>query len=586
MLKGEIPEKMLKRNYRLHELNESLIDKTVIINGWVDRVRNLGGIIFVWVRDRYGIVQVLFEPETPAYEIAKKLSGEYVVGIEGIVRERPKDAQNVDLASGNIEILAKKIEILAESKTPPIYTNRDEGSEDVRLKYRYLDLRRRTLQSNLIFRHKLVQKTREYLDSLDFLEIETPYLMKSTPEGARNFIVPSRIKRGTFYALPQSPQIFKQLLMIAGFDRYYQIARCFRDEDLRADRQPEFTQIDLEMSFVDQEDVQETVGNLVKYLFKSVLGKDIGDVPSMQYQTAMELYGSDKPDLRFEMKMENLTSKPFASKLDFLSPRDGEETKMIVVPKNDVLSRKDLDAYSESAKSSNLRLGWAKFHGTNFTGSVGKLLSGLTSDVKVGEDETVILCVGKKHEVSTFLGKARVEIANKIGIIPQNTFKALWINDFPMFEWNEEDKRFQAQHHPFTMPYLEDLESKPDDLSKIRAHSYDLVINGWEMGSGSVRIHTRELQERVFKLIGITEEEAKKRFGFFLEAFEYGAPPHAGFAIGVDRLVSVMVGVTSLRDVVAFPKTASGTDLMMDTPSEVSEDQLKELGIKLEDHRS
>ncbi|MGC8544587.1 aspartate--tRNA ligase [Athalassotoga sp.] len=577
---------MLKRNYRLHELNESLIDKTVIINGWVDRVRNLGGIIFVWVRDRYGIVQVLFEPETPAYEIAKKLSGEYVIGVEGVVRERPKDAKNIDLASGNIEILAKKVEILAESKTPPIYTNRDEGSEDVRLKYRYLDLRRRTLQSNLIFRHKLVQKTREYLDSLDFLEIETPYLMKSTPEGARNFIVPSRIKRGTFYALPQSPQIFKQLLMIAGFDRYYQIARCFRDEDLRADRQPEFTQIDLEMSFVDQEDVQKTVGNLVKHLFKSVLGKDIGDVPSMQYQTAMELYGSDKPDLRFEMKMENLTSKPFASKLDFLSPRDGEETKMIVVPKNDVLSRKDLDAYSESAKSSNLRLGWAKFHGTNFTGSVGKLLSTLTSDVKVGDDETVILCAGKKHEVSTFLGRVRVEIANKIEIIPQNTFKVLWINDFPMFEWNEEDKRFQAQHHPFTMPYLEDLESKPDDLSKIRAHSYDLVINGWEMGSGSVRIHTRELQERVFKLIGITEEEAKKRFGFFLEAFEYGAPPHAGFAIGVDRLVSVMIGVTSLRDVIAFPKTASGTDLMMDTPSEVSEDQLKELGIKLEDHRS
>lgn len=577
---------MLKRTHRLHELNESLVNKTVVINGWVDRIRNLGGIIFVWVRDRYGIVQILFEPDTTAYEIAKKLSGEYVIGVEGIVRERPKDAKNADLASGSIEILAKRIEILAESQTPPIYTNRDEGSEDVRLKYRYLDLRRKTLQSNLIFRHRLVQKTREYLDSLDFLEIETPYLMKSTPEGARNFIVPSRIKRGNFYALPQSPQIFKQLLMIAGFDRYYQIARCFRDEDLRADRQPEFTQIDLEMSFVEQEDVQEVVGNLVKHLFKSVRGIDIGEVPSMQYQTAMELYGSDKPDLRFEMQMENLTSKQFASKLDFLSPHDGEEVKMLTVPKNEVLSRKDLDAYSESAKSSNLRLGWAKFHGNNFTGSIGKLLSGLTSNFKVGEDETVILCTGKKNEVNTFLGRTRVEIANKIGIIPQNTFKVLWINDFPMFEWNEEDKRFQAQHHPFTMPYLEDLESNLNDLSKIRAHSYDLVINGWEMGSGSVRIHTRELQEKVFKLIGITEEEAKKRFGFFLEAFEYGAPPHAGFAIGVDRLVSVMIGVTSLRDVIAFPKTASGTDLMMDTPSEVSEAQLKELGIKLEEQQS
>ncbi len=574
---------MLKRTHRLHELNESLIDKTVVINGWVDRIRNLGGIIFVWIRDRYGVVQVLFQPDTPAYEIAKNLSGEYVIGVEGIVRERPKDAKNVDLASGNIELLAQKVEILAESKTPPVYTNRDEGSEDVRLKYRYLDLRRRSIQYNLIFRHKLIQKTREYLNSNDFLEIETPYLMKSTPEGARNFIVPSRIKQGTFYALPQSPQIFKQLLMIAGFDRYYQVARCFRDEDLRADRQPEFTQIDLEMSFVDQEDVQEMVGNLVKYLFKAVRGIDIGDVPSMQYQTAMELYGSDKPDLRFEMKMENLTSKSFSSKLDFLSPRVEEEVKMIVIPKNDVLSRKALDTYSESAKSSNLRLGWAKFNGENFVGSIGKVLS-TVHDLNVKTGETVIICTGKKNDVNTFLGRTRVEIANKIGII-ENTFKVLWINDFPMFEWNEEDKRFQAQHHPFTMPYLEDLENHSDDLSKIRAHSYDLVINGWEMGSGSVRIHTRALQERVFKLIGITEEEAKKRFGFFLEAFEYGAPPHAGFAIGVDRLVSVMLGVTSLRDVIAFPKTTSGSDLMMDTPSEVSEDQLKELGIKLEEHR-
>ncbi len=585
MLKGEIPKKMLKRTHRLHELNKSLTDKTVVINGWVDRIRNLGGIIFVWVRDRYGIVQVLFEPGTPAYETAKTLSGEYVIGVEGIVRERPKDAKNVDLASGDIELLAEKVEILAESKTPPIYTNRDEGNEDVRLKYRYLDLRRKSLQHNLIFRHQLVQKTREYLNSIDFLEIETPYLMKSTPEGARNFIVPSRIKQGTFYALPQSPQIFKQLLMIAGFDRYYQIARCFRDEDLRADRQPEFTQIDLEMSFVDQEDVQETIGNLVKYLFKEVRGIDIGDVPLMQYQTAMELYGSDKPDLRFEMRMENLTSKHFASKLDFLTPKDGEEVKMIVIPKNDLLSRKDLDVYSESAKSSNLKLGWAKFHGNNFTGGIGKLLSAVTSDLNVKEDETVIICAGKKNDVNAFLGRTRIEIANKIGIIPQNTFKVLWINDFPMFEWNEEEKRFQAQHHPFTMPYLEDLKNDSNDLSKIRAHSYDLVINGWEMGSGSVRIHTRELQERVFKLIGITEEEAKKRFGFFLEAFEYGAPPHAGFAIGVDRLVSVMLGITSLRDVIAFPKTASGSDLMMDTPSEVSEAQLRELGIKLEEHR-
>lgn len=575
---------MLKRTLRLHELNESMIGKTVVINGWVDRIRNLGGIIFVWVRDRYGIVQVLFEPETASYKVAESLSGEYVIGVEGMVRERPKDAKNVDLASGNIEILAQKIEILSKSKTPPIYTNRDEGNEDVRLKYRYLDLRRKSLQSNLIFRNKLTYKTREYLNSVDFLEIETPYLMKSTPEGARDFIVPSRIKKGTFYALPQSPQIFKQLLMIGGLDRYYQIARCFRDEDLRADRQPEFTQIDVEMSFVEQEDVQQTIGNLVKYLFKEVKGVDIGEIPSMQYSMAMDLYGTDKPDLRFGMEMKNLTLKPFASKFEFLSPNDDEELRMMIIPENGIISRKDLDGYSENAKNSGLRFGWAKFNGEVFTGGIAKFLSASGFDLEVKNGETLIFCTGKRSELLNFFGRIRIEIANKIGIIPHDTFKVLWINDFPMFEWNEEEERFQAQHHPFTMPYLEDLEDNPEDLSKIRAHSYDLVINGWEMGSGSVRIHTRELQEKVFKLIGIKEEEAKKRFGFFLEAFEYGAPPHAGFAIGVDRLVSIMIGASSLREVIAFPKTTSGTDLMMDTPSEVSEKQLKELGIRLENN--
>ncbi len=569
---------MLKRTHRIHELNNSLIGKEVIVNGWVDRIRDLGGIIFVWIRDRYGIVQVLFEPGSSTYEIAKKLSLEYVVGVKGILRERPREAKNLDLVSGELEILATELEILAESKTPPIYINREEGSEDIRLKYRYLDLRRKSLQSNLIFRHKLIQKTREYFNSLDFVEIETPYLMKSTPEGARNFIVPSRIKKGTFYALPQSPQIFKQLLMIAGFDRYYQIARCFRDEDLRADRQPEFTQIDVEMSFVDQEDVQKVIGDLVKYLFKETLNIDIGNVSSMKYSDAIELYGSDKPDLRFGMEMKNLTNQGFVQNLGFLKPLEKEEVKMIVVPPNEVLSRKDLDGYTENAKSSNLRLGWAKFFDGKFTGSIGKLLSDV--DLKVKSGETVLICAGPQNNLNSFLGRVRIDIANKIKIIPERTFKVLWINEFPMFEWNEEEKRFQAQHHPFTMPYLEDLEN--EDLSKIRAHSYDLVINGWEMGSGSVRIHTRPLQERIFKLIGISEEEAKRRFGFFLEAFEYGAPPHAGFAIGVDRLVSIMVGAPSLREVIAFPKTTSGTDLMMDTPSEVTEEQLKELGIRLE----
>jgi|UniRef100_A0A7V3VSB6 aspartyl-tRNA synthetase len=573
---------MLKRTHRLHEINESLIGQTIIINGWVDRIRNLGGIIFVWVRDRYGMVQVVFEPDTEPYEVAQTLAGEYVVGIAGLVRERPKDAKNVELVSGNIELLANKIEILAESKTPPIYTNRDEGNEDARLKYRYLDLRRKSLQSNLIFRHKVTQKTREYFNSLDFLEIETPYLTKSTPEGAREFLVPSRLKHGAFYTLPQSPQIFKQLLMIAGFDRYYQIARCFRDEDLRADRQPEFTQIDVEMSFVEQSDVQNAVSGLIKYLYKALLNMDIGEIPFMQYRQAIELYGSDKPDLRFGMEMEDLSNEEFAAKMDFLAPKNGEAMKSIVIPGNTILSRKDLDGYSETAKSSNLKLGWVKVHNGEFSGGVSKVLKNSGWSPALKNDEVMLLCTGKRSSVNTFLGRLRNEIAQKINIIPPNSFKVLWINDFPMFEWNEEKQMYQAQHHPFTMPYLEDLEAYKDDLGKIRAHSYDLVINGWEMGSGSVRIHTRALQEKVFKLINLTEEDAKKRFGFFLEAFEYGAPPHAGFAIGVDRLVSIMLGVSSLREVVAFPKTASGTDLMMEAPSEVSQSQLKELGIKVE----
>ncbi len=573
---------MLKRTHRLHEINESLIGKNVIINGWVDRVRNLGGIIFVWVRDRYGIIQVIFEPNTAPYEVAKKLGGEYVIGVKGIVRDRPANAKNSELISGNFEILAEAIEIFAESKTPPIYTNRDEGNEDARLKYRYLDLRRRSLQSNLIFRHKLIQKTREYFNDLDFVEIETPYLTKSTPEGAREFLVPSRLRKGTFYTLPQSPQIFKQLLMIAGFDRYYQIARCFRDEDLRADRQPEFTQIDVEMSFVEQCDVQNAVGGLIKYLYKVLLDTDIGEVPFMEYDRAIELYGSDKPDLRFGMEMEDLTNYDNAGSLEFLSPKNGEALKAITVPANEVLSRKDLDSYSETAKSSNLKLGWARFHGGEFSGGISKILKNARWSNDLQDNEYIILCSGKRSDVNVFLGKVRLEIAQKIKIIPPKTFKVLWINDFPMFEWNEEKQTYQAQHHPFTMPYLEDLETyEKSDLGKIRAHSYDLVINGWEMGSGSVRIHTRELQERVFKLINLSEEEAKRRFGFFLEAFEYGAPPHAGFAIGIDRLVSVMLGVTSLRDVIAFPKTASGNDLMMDAPSDVSPAQLKELGIEL-----
>lgn len=573
---------MLKRTHRLNEINDSLIGEVVIINGWVDRMRDLGGIVFSWIRDRYGLVQVVFDPQKPVYKSAESLSNEYVVAVKGIVRKRPKGAENPNLESGNVEILAEELEILAEAKTPPIYTNREEGNEEARLKYRYLDLRHLTLQRNLIFRHRVAHFTREYMNSKDFLEIETPYLTKSTPEGARDFLVPSRLKKGNFYALPQSPQIFKQLLMISGFDRYYQIVRCFRDEDLRADRQPEFTQIDLEMSFADQSDVLEVVSGLVRGLYKELVDIDVGEIPVMTYSETMEKYGSDKPDLRFEMKLQDITHETFARKMKFLAPSENEALKLIKIPSSEHFSRKVLDSYADSAKSEGLRLGWVKNLNGNFSGSIAKIFKDTGVDLELKDGELMITCAGKRSSVNKFLGKIRLDAAKKLNFVNKNSVKILWVVDFPMFEWNEEEKRYQAQHHPFTMPYVEDIDDYPDDLAKIRAHSYDLVINGWEMGSGSVRIHTRKLQEKVFELIGISENEAKTRFGFFLEAFEYGTPPHAGFAMGFDRLIAVMLGLSSLRDVIAFPKTTSGTDLMASAPSKVSEAQLKELGIKLE----
>lgn len=536
----------------------------------------------MWIRDRYGLVQVVFDPNESVYEQSKNISAEYVVAIKGIVRKRPQEARNPKLVSGNVEILAKELEILSEAKTPPIYTNRREGNEETRLKYRYLDLRHPSLQQNLIFRHEVAQQTRKYLNSLDFLEIETPYLTKSTPEGARDFLVPSRSKKGSFYALPQSPQIFKQLLMISGLDRYYQIVRCFRDEDLRADRQPEFTQIDLEMSFVEQSDVQEVINGLIKELYKNLTNVDVGEIQSMSYAEAMEKYGSDKPDTRFSMELQDLTEETCGFDMRFLSPLEGEALKFVVIPPENGFSRKVLDAYVESAKSEGVRLGWVKMSNGELSGGVSKIFKNANLKLKIEEGEIALVCAGKRSKVNEFLGKIRTDVSKKLNLIPENSVKILWIIDFPMFEWNDEEKRYQAQHHPFTMPYVEDLEKYPNNLAKIRAHSYDLVINGEEMGSGSVRIHRKNLQEKIFKLIGLSEREAKERFGFFLEAFEYGAPPHAGFAIGIDRLVAIMIGAQSLRDVIAFPKTTSGTDLMADAPSKVSKEQLKELGIKLE----
>ncbi len=572
---------MLKRTHKLNEISMSSVGSEVTINGWVDRIRNLGGIIFMWIRDRYGIVQVVFDPKKVVYSQAEQVGVEYVLGIKGIVRERPPEAKNPDLTSGDIELVAEELEILSESKTPPIYVNREEGNEEARLRYRYLDLRHSKLQRNLIFRHKVEFETRKYLNDLDFIEVETPYLTKSTPEGARDFLVPSRLKKGNFYALPQSPQIFKQLLMIAGMDRYYQIARCFRDEDLRADRQPEFTQIDLEMSFVEEKDVLEVMSGLVKYLYSTLLEKDIGEIPVITYRDAMEKYGSDKPDVRFDSCLKDFTEEARGKDLKFLTPGDGESLKYMVFPNSELLSRKVLDDFSQRAKENGLRVGWARKINEKFSGGISKILTSAGLLPKMEGNGVVIFGAGKYPKINEFLGGIRIEIARLLKIVDGKSVKALWIIDFPMFEWNDEEKRFQAQHHPFTMPYLEDLDCI-EDLSKVRAHAYDLVINGWELGSGSVRIHRKDLQKRVFELIGLSEEEAQRRFGFFLEAFEYGAPPHAGFAMGVDRLVAIMTNSASLRDVIAFPKTTTGTDLMVGAPSEVSPSQLAELGIRVE----
>ncbi len=572
---------MLKRTHKINEINSSVVGEEVTINGWVDRIRNLGGIIFMWIRDRYGIVQVVFDPSSDVYTEAENIGGEYVLGIRGKVRERPQNAKNPELVTGEVEIVVEEVEILAESKTPPIYVNREEGNEETRLKYRYLDLRHSRLQKNLIFRHKLEFETRKYLNSMDFVEVETPYLTKSTPEGARDFLVPSRLKKGAFYALPQSPQIFKQLLMIAGMDRYYQIARCFRDEDLRADRQPEFTQIDLEMSFVEEKDVLSVMSGLTKHLYRELLEMEIGDIPVLTYEEAMQKYGSDKPDMRFASTLKDATDQARGRDLKFLTVAEGEVMKYVVFPNSESLSRKVLDAYSQKAKEAGLRVGWVKKSNGIFSGGISKLLNASGLSLEMTENEVAFVGVGKYPKINEFLGTLRVEVAKLLGMIDDKAVKILWVTDFPMFEWNEEENRFQAQHHPFTMPYVEDLENA-DDLGKIRAHAYDLVINGWELGSGSVRIHQKALQKRVFELIGLSEKEAQKRFGFFLEAFDYGAPPHAGFAMGVDRLVAIMTNSRSLRDVIAFPKTTTGTDLMVGAPTEVSASQLSELGIKTE----
>ena len=578
--------------YRTHtcgELRPEHQGILVTLAGWVQRKRELGGMTFVDLRDRYGITQLVFDEHTSAeiLDNLKKLGREYVIQAKGLVRER--SSKNKNIVTGDIEIEVQSLTVLSPSAIPP-FTIEDEsdGGDDIRMKYRYLDLRRSPVRDNLILRSKIAHAVRCYLNERNFIETETPVLMKSTPEGARDFVVPSRLNPGEFYALPQSPQLFKQLLMVAGFDRYYQIVKCFRDEDLRADRQPEFTQIDCEMSFVKQEDILSLFEDMTRYLFQTVKNINIEDFPRMSYHDAMENYGSDKPDIRFEMKISDLTGKVKGK--DFKVFEEAVYTGGICASGCSEYSRKQLDELTEWVKRPQIGAKGMVYIKYNTDGSIKssvdkfyteeELRSWLTIwDAKPGD--LALLLSGEKLRTLKALGELRLEMGARLGLRDKNQFKPLWVIDFPLLEWDEETKRYYAMHHPFTSPKPEDIPLLNTLPGKVRANAYDLVINGVEIGGGSVRIFESGLQSRMFDLLGFTKEQALAQFGFLLSAFQYGAPPHAGIALGFDRLVSMFAGLDSIRDVIAFPKNNAGRDVMNESPSPISDTQLKELCISI-----
>lgn len=583
-----------KRTGMCAELSLQDEGKEVLLMGWVQRVRNMGGIIFVWLRDRSGIVQVVFNSDTlneKTYALAESLRGEYVLAVRGAVAKRDDAAVNEQMPTGHIEVLASELRVLNAAETPPIYIEDDaKDNEAVRLKYRYLDLRKPNLQQTLMLRSKVVNAIRNYMDSQGFIETETPILTKSTPEGARDFVVPSRIHPGECYALPQSPQIYKQLLMVAGMDRYYQVARCFRDEDNRADRQPEFSQLDLEMSFVEPEDVQHIVEGAFNSVFKAAKGMELNlPLPRMTWKNAMENYGSDKPDTRFEMKIKTVTDLVQHSGFSVFekAAEDGQIVCAITAKgAAEHLSRKDMDALSEFVKTYHVKgLAW---YAQNQDGTVRssfakffteEAMDALRKEMGCGVGDAMFLIADRRLVALTAMGQLRLKLGHQLNLINKEAFNLLWITEFPLLEWNEENQRYVAAHHPFTMPMNEDFEMMDTAPEKVRAKSYDLVINGIEMGSGSIRIHASDLQERMFSLLGFTHEEAWKRFGFLLEAFKYGTPPHGGFAFGIDRLMMILTGRENLRDVIAFPKAQNASCLMMDTPAAIQEDQLKTLKL-------
>ena len=570
------------------ELTLNDLGQTVTLCGWVQKSRDLGGTTFIDIRDRYGITQLVFNDETTAEikELARTLGREFVIKATGKVIERSN--KNLKIPTGEIEIAVAELEILNQSKIPPfLIEDETDGGEELRAKYRYLDLRRNPIRNNLILRHKMAQEVRKYLDGLDFIEVETPVLIKSTPEGARDFVVPSRMNPGEFYALPQSPQTFKQLLMVSGFDRYFQIVKCFRDEDLRADRQPEFTQIDCEMSFITQEDILNIFEGLVRTLFKNVKGIDLVEVPRMTYAEAMRLYGSDKPDTRFGMEFVELTNLVKGKNFPVF-----EQAELVVGinAKNCAsYTRKQLDELTDYIKRPQIGATGLIYLRYNLDGTLKSSVDKFYSEEDLKQWATafdaqpgdlILLLAGKKDKVRKQLNELRLEMGTRLGLRDKNTFSPLWVLDFPLLEWDEETERYHAMHHPFTSPKPEDLTLLETNPGEVRANAYDLVINGIEVGGGSIRIHDKSLQALMFKHLGFSAEEAQKQFGFLLDAFEFGAPPHGGLAFGFDRLCSIFAGLDSIRDVIAFPKNNSGRDVMIDSPSTIDQKQMNELKIK------
>ena len=577
------------RSHNCGELRISNLEQEVSLSGWVQKVRDKGFFIWIDLRDRYGITQLILDKERSSNEIfdlGKTIGREYVINVKGLVIER--SSKNPKIKTGEIEVLVSELVILNSSKTPPFtIEDQTDGGEELRMKYRYLDIRRPVLKNNLILRHKITQEVRKYLSDKMFLEIETPYLIKSTPEGARDFVVPSRMNGGEFYALPQSPQTFKQLLMVAGLDKYFQIVKCFRDEDLRADRQPEFTQIDCEMSFVNQDDVLNSFEGLIKHLFSSIKNINLDKFPRMSYDEAIKNYGTDKPDLRYEMKFVELND--VTQHKDFNIFNSAELVVGFVVKSGNSFSRKDLDKYTDWVKrpqigASGLVYMRVQDDGT-YKSSVDKFYDesdlkqwANISDAKAG-DILFILC-GDSENVRKQLGALRVHVADNLNLKDPELFTPLWVVDFPLLEWDEESNSYHAMHHPFTSPKSEHIELIDSDPSAVRADAYDLVLNGNEIGGGSIRIHDKKIQQKMFDCLGFSKEEAEKQFGFLMNAFEYGAPPHGGIAFGLDRIVALMGGQEIIRDFIAFPKNNSGRDIMIDSPSTISDEQMKELQLK------